>query len=113
MVESPWQARQSSLVGLGSGFFCPAKLVEAIANTRPSTPNFRSLLGLQEFFSSAGMSILLQNPLSTALLLLGRMGQAAVRTLTPRGDHHHRASLCKCGRRPEGEIEAVKRGFQE
>src|SRR5579864_9103937 len=75
-VESPWHARQSSLLGLGSTFFCPAKTGVESANTRPSTPNCRSPRWLQEFFRRAGMSILLQNPRPTAVLLLGSNGRS-------------------------------------
>src|ERR1700758_2982993 len=90
MVESPWQARQSSLVGFGAGLrVAPAA---ATANTRQRTPYCRSWIPgtlRQKSPGNAGIAQPPPKPQPTSALLLGRMGRGAVSLLTPRRDCCH------------------------
>src|SRR5437868_779980 len=92
MVESPWQARHSSLVGLGVAGFETAPATEAV-NTRQKSPNCRSPACLRKFRPRACIRHPPKMSRSTAVLFLAGMGQGAVSALTGWGDKGHRGKF--------------------
>src|SRR5579864_4513409 len=94
MVESPWQARHSSLVGFGLAGLEAALATEAV-NTRQRSPNCRSPAGLRKLRGSACIRHPPKISRSTAVLFLAGMGQGAVSALTGRGDGGHRGKFVK------------------